>query len=151
MITASTTLDAFVTSIRTRLATQLSFAQNRVFLVDKLRMSDSAVPNLQIELMSLTAVADNTGLNVSTIEYKVHAVVKVEKDFGKSSTQRLSDTKSAFLVARNAANALRLWKPDTGSSNQVWTRLDSGSHDDAAGLASASASFRSFIRLMDDG
>lgn len=151
MITADTTLAAFFGSIRTRLNSQLAYATNRIFIVDKLRMTDAAVPNLQIEPVSLTAVGDNTGLNVCTLEYRVHALVKVERDFEKSSTERLVGPKSAFLIARNVANALRLWKPDAGSTNQVFMRLDGGQHDDSAGLASASATFRCYIRLMDNG
>lgn len=151
MITATTTLGAFFSSIATQLSNQLSYAQNRVFVVDKLSLQDSAVPNLQIQPMSMTAVANNTGLNVCDIQYRIHAVVRVERDFAKRQTERLIDDRSAFLVANSAANALRNFKPNTGSSNQVFVSLEDGAYDELTKLGSASVTMRSYIRLNDDG
>lgn len=150
-ITATTTLGAFFSAIAGRVATQLSYAGNRVFVVDKLRLQDSAVPNIQIEPVSLTALGDMSGLNGSAIEYRLHAVVKVEYDFAKRMTESLVDNKSAFLTVNAAAAALVGYVPNTGSSEQVWVRLDGGSHDDLTGLVSASATMRSFVRIMADG
>jgi hypothetical protein len=150
-ITASTTLGAFFSAIAGRIATQLSYASNRVFVVDKLRLQDSAVPNIQIEPISLSAAGDMSGLNVSLIDYRVHAVVKVEYDFAKRMTESLVDNKSAFLTANAAAEALIGYVPNTGSSGQVWMKLDAGTHDDMTGLVSASATMRSFVRIMADG
>lgn len=150
-ITATTTLGAFFSAIAGRVATQLSYAANRVFVVDKLRLQDSAVPNIQIEPVSLTALGDMSGLNGSAIEYRLHAVVKVEYDFAKRMTESLVDNKSAFLTVNAAAAALVGYVPNTGSSEQVWVRLDGGAHDDLTGLVSASATMRSFVRIMADG
>ena len=150
-ITATTTLGAFFSAIAGRVATQLSYASNRVFVVDKLRLQDSAVPNIQIEPVSLTALGDMSGLNGSAIEYRLHAVVKVEYDFAKRMTESLVDNKSAFLTVNAAAAALIGYVPNTGSSEQVWVRLDGGAHDDLTGLVSASATMRSFVRIMADG
>ena len=150
-ITASTTLGAFFSAIAGQIATQLSYAGNRVFVVDKLRLQDSAVPNIQIEPISLSAAGDMSGLNVSLIDYRVHAVVKVEYDFAKRMTESLVDNKSAFLTANAAATALIGYVPNTGSSEQVWMKLDAGAHDDTTGLVSASATMRSFVRIMADG
>lgn len=150
-ITASTTLGAFFSAIAGRIATQLSYAGNRVFVVDKLRLQDSAVPNIQIEPISLSAAGDMSGLNVSLIDYRVHAVVKVEYDFAKRMTESLVDNKSAFLTANAAAEALIGYVPNSGSSEQVWMKLDAGTHDDLTGLVSASATMRSFVRIMADG
>lgn len=150
-ITATTTLGAFFSAIATKIATELSYASNRVFVVDKLRLQDSAVPNIQIEPVSLTALGDMSGLNGSAIEYRLHAVVKVEYDFAKRMTESLVDNKSAFLTANAAAAALVGYAPNSGSSGQVWMRLDGGSHDDLTGLVSASATMRSFVRIMADG
>lgn len=149
-ITATTTLGAFFSAIAGRVATQLSYASNRVFVVDKLRLQDSAVPNIQIEPVSLTALGDMSGLNGSAIEYRLHAVVKVEYDFAKRMTESLVDNKSAFLTVNAAAAALVGYVPNTGSSEQVWIRLDGGAHDDLTGLVSASATMRSFVRIMAD-
>lgn len=149
-ITATTTLGAFFSAIAGRVATQLSYASNRVFVVDKLRLQDSAVPNIQIEPVSLTALGDMSGLNGSAIEYRLHAVVKVEYDFAKRMTESLVDNKSAFLTVNAAAAALVGYVPNTGSSEQVWVRLDGGAHDDLTGLVSASATMRSFVRIMAD-
>jgi hypothetical protein len=150
-ITATTTLGDFFSAIAGRIASQLSLAGNRVFVVDKLRLQDSAVPNIQIEPVSLTALGDMSGLNGSAIEYRVHAVVKVEYDFAKRMTESLVDNKSAFLTANAAAAALKGYVPNSGSSEQVWMKLDAGTHDDLTGLVSASATMRSFVRIMADG
>lgn len=151
-ITTTTTLSAFFSSIATALATGLSYSSNRVFVVDRLRLQDSAVPNIQIQPISLSAVGDQTGLNVCAIEYRVHAVVKVERDVANRMTESLVGGRSAFLVANSAANLLRGHVPTgAGASNQVFMRLENGEHNDVEGLSSASAVMRSYIRLNDDG
>jgi hypothetical protein len=150
-VSTTTTLGDFFASIATQIKTALGYSSNRVFVVDRMRLQESAIPNIQIEPVSLTPLADNVGLNACQIEYRVHAVVKVEYDFAKRFTEALVDNKSAFLTANSVAEALRGFIPGTGSSSQVFMKLDSGAHDDATGLASASVTMRSFIRILADG
>lgn len=164
-ITATTTLGAVMTLLRTRVSAVLTGdpAQatpiERVAVVDKLRLQDSGLPCIQIEPVSLQSIAEYTSMNVMSFEYRVHAVVKVELDMGKRSEKRMVGglaygdpyPRGAFTLAVAVCDRLIGYKPNTGTSPQVFQRLDSGQHDDVEGLASASASFRMMIRLMVDG
>ena len=151
-ITTTTTLQAFFSGIASTIATALAYSTNRVFVVDRLRLQDSAVPNIQIQPVGMSAVGDQSGLNVCAVDYKVHAVVKVERDFAQRATESLVGARSAFFVANIAANALRLYTPaGSGASNQVFMRLEIGEHNESEGLTSACATMRSFVRLNDDG
>lgn len=161
-ITASTTLEAMLDLVRFRLTylfnTSATEASNRVMVVDKLRLQDSAVPNLQIEPMNLSAIGEYTSMNVVAFEYKVHAVVKVELDMGERSQRRMVGDpqydiypKGAFPWAVKVADRLIGYKPNAGCESQVFLRLENGTHDEVAGLASAAAHFRTMIRLMVDG
>ncbi len=148
--TSTTTIGDFFKALATRLSSQMSVAANRCFIVDKLHLQDSAVPNFQIEPSSMIVMGDETGLNVFVLEYKVHAVVKVEYDFARRMTEKLVDNKSAFQEAFNAASALNKYEP-TGAENQVFLRLENGNHDSQAGLTYATATFRTFLRVLADG
>lgn len=156
-ITASTTLETVLNLIRFRLSylfdTGASTASNRVMVVDRLRLQDGAVPNLQIEPLSLQAIGEYTSMNVMVFEYKVHAVVKVELDIGERSQKRMvgDSSKGAFTWAVRVADRLIGYKPNDGSEAQSFMRLENGTHDDVAGLASAAAQFRTMVRLMNDG
>ena len=162
-ITASTTLEVMLNLIRVRLSYLFDpaavTASNRVFVVDKLRLQDGAVPNLQIEPISLQAIAEYSSMNIMAFEYKVHAVVKVELDQGQRSQKRMigdspgggAYPKGAFKWATDVADRLIGYKPNTGSESQVFLRLENGTHDDVEGLASAAAHFRTMVRLMADG
>lgn len=150
---STTTIEAFFAAIATRLQGQLSVAANRCFVVDKLRLVDSAVPNFQIEPSALVIMGEETGLNIFVVEYKVHAVAKVEYDFDSKQTQRLTKAtgqKGAFQQALDAASALNKHEP-TGAENQVFLRLDNGGVDETTGLAYATATFRSYVRCLADG
>lgn len=164
-ITATTSLEAVITLIRTRLSSLFTLDPNtatpvnRVFVVDKLRLQDAAVPNLQIEPLSLAAIAEYSSMNVMSFEYRVHAVVKVELDQGQRAEKRMVGNtpvgenypKGAFTWAVAVADRLIGYKPNNGSDAQVFLRLESGQSDDVEGLASASAHFRTMVRLMTDG
>jgi len=151
--TNTTTIEAFFSAIATRLQSQLSMAANRCFVVDKMMLVNSAVPNFQIEPSTLIIMGEETGLNVFAVEYKVHAVVKVEYDFdGKKGEQltKATGAKGAFQRAFDAASALNKHEP-TGAENQVFLRLDNGGVDETTGLAYATATFRSYVRVLADG
>lgn len=161
-ITASTTLETVLNLIRFRLTylfdQSATTASERVAVVDKLRLQDSAVPNLQIEPISLQAIGEYASMNVMAFEYKVHAVVKVELDPGQRAQKRMIGDaptggypKGAFAWAVQVSDRLIGYKPNTGSEAQVFLRLENGTHDDVAGLASAAAHFRTMVRLMADG
>lgn len=161
-ITASTNLETVLELLRLRLTYLFDPAAvaaiNRVMVVDRLRLQDTAAPNLQIEPLSLNAIGEYSSMNVMAFEYKVHAVVKVELDMGERSQKRMvgeglggSLTKGAFPWAVRVADRLIGYKPNNGSEAQVFLRLDNGTHDDVAGLASASAQFRTMVRFMADG
>ena len=134
-------------------------ASNRVFVVDRLRLQDGAVPNLRIEPLSIQAIGEYSSMNVMAFEYKVHAVVKVELDQGQRAQKRMvgdkpvggAYPKGAFKWATDVADRLIGYKPDNGSESQVFMRLENGTHDDVEGLASAAAQFRTMLRLMTDG
>jgi len=151
--TSTTTIGAFFAAIAARLQSQLSMAANRCFVVDKMMLVNSAVPNFQIEPSTLIIMGEETGLNVFAVEYKVHAVVKVEYDFdGKKDEQltKATGAKGAFQRAFDAASALNKHEP-TGAENQVFLRLDNGGVDETTGLAYATATFRSYVRVLADG
>jgi len=152
--TATTTIEAFLADIATRLTGAPSaMAANRCFVVDRLRLVDTAVPNYQIEPSSMVIIGEETGLNIFLVDYKVHAVVKVEYDFDGKQTQRLTKAtgqKGAFQLALEAAVRLNKHEP-TGAENQVFLRLDNGGVDEATGLGHATAHFRSYLRVMADG
>jgi len=148
--TSTTTIGDFFKALATRLSSQMSLSANRCFVVDKLHLQESAVPNFQIEPSSMVIMGDETGLNIFVLEYKVHAVAKVEYDFAKRMTERLVDNKSAFQEAFNAASALNKYEP-TGAENQVFLRLDNGTYDAETGLTYATATFRTFVRVLADG
>lgn len=161
-ITASTTLETVLNLIRVRLTYLFDpaavTASNRVMVVDKLRLQDAAVPNLQIEPLNLSAIGEYSSMNVMAFEYKVHAVVKVELDQGERSQKRMIGDapvggypKGAFVWAVKAADRLIGYKPNTGTEAQTFLRLENGTHDEVAGLASAAAQFRTMVRLMTDG
>lgn len=161
-ITASTTLETVLNLIRVRLTYLFDpaavTASNRVMVVDKLRLQDAAVPNLQIEPLNLSAIGEYSSMNVMAFEYKVHAVVKVELDQGERSQKRMigdapvgGNPKGAFVWAVKAADRLIGYKPNLGVDSQVFLRLENGTHDEVAGLASAAAHFRTMVRLMVDG
>jgi hypothetical protein len=156
-ITTTTTLETVLDLIRLRLTylfdTQAATASNRVMVVDRLRLQDASVPNLQIEPLNLQAIGEYTSMNVMVFEYKVHAVVKVELDMGERAKKRMvgDSEKGAFAWAVRVADRLIGYKPNTGSEPQSFMRLENGTHDDVAGLASAAAQFRTMVRLMNDG
>lgn len=150
---SATTIGAFFAAMAARLQGQTGLENYRCFVVDKLRLQESSIPNLQIEPVSMTVMGDETGLNIFVMEYKVHAVVKVEYDFADKQTQRLTKAtgqKGAFQMAYDAAAALNKYEV-TGSENQVFMRIDNGGVDDTMGLAYATATFRTFVRVMTDG
>lgn len=163
-ITANTILENALILIRTRLTYLFDpdavVPSERVMIVDKLRLHDSAVPNLQIEPVSLQAIAEYSSMNIMAFEYKVHAVVRVELDMGNRSQKRMVGQVDlatdalpvgAFEWAIKVADRLIGYKPNTGTESQVFLRLENGTFDDGAGLASAAAHFRTMMRLMADG
>lgn len=161
-VTASTTLETFFAALSARIVAQLpaTLAGTRAFVVDKLRLQSSAAPSIQIEPVTLQTIAENTSVNAMVLEYRVHAVVKVEFDLGKRETKRLlGDAATAGALPRGAfplvvaiASGLSGWSITGGASDaQVLLRVEGGAHDDLEGLASASAAFRTMIRVMNDG
>lgn len=137
----------------TRIQSQVGVAANRVFVVDKLRLQDSNIPNFQIEPVSMTILGDECGVNAFDLRFQVHAVTKTEYDFAAKPTQKLvKDTsqKGAFQYAVDVATALNKW--DTaGSENMVILGIANGGVDDTTGLSHATASFRTFLRAFSDG
>ena len=163
-ITASTTLQAFFTSIKNTLAPVLhagdTVAGNSIFVVDRLRLQNMAVPCLQLEPVTITSMGENSGMNIVHFEYRVHAIVKVELDFGKGSEQALlaegsttsgAAARGAFALAVEVVSALIGTKPSAGSEVQVFMRLENGGGADLEGLTTASATFRTMLRLTNDG
>ena len=152
-LSATTTIGAFFAALATKIKTDLTWtsAANRVFVVDKLRLQDSAVPNIQIEPVSMVPLAPNTGANTYVIEYKIHAVVKVEYDMGGRMTERLVDDKSSFLTANTVAGILIGMEDTTSYSRQICVRVDGGSHDDTLGLTTSAATFQCHVRTLSDG
>ena len=149
----ATTIGAFFAAVITRLNSQTSLASNRIFVVDKLRLQDSAVPNFQIEPVSMTILGDETGLNVFQLEFRVHAVVKVEYDFASKPTQaltRATASKGAFQYAVDIGSALNKHEV-TGSENIVIMSVINGGMDDVTGLAHATITFRTLLRVYTDG
>lgn len=160
-VTASTTLETFFAALATRINSQLTAALSgtRVFVVDKLRLQSSIVPSIQIEPMSLQAIGEQSGMNAMVLEYKVHAVVRVEFDLGDRQTKRLltdgtigTNPRGAFPLAFAVANGLKGWSMTNESSDaQVFLRVEGGMADDLEGLASAYAQFRTMLRVISDG
>lgn len=154
----------FFDAIKDRLASVLkstdTTAKNNIFVVDKLRLQNPAVPALQIEPISLQSIGENSAMNAMHLEYRVHTVVKVEQDFGKGSEQAMlgegattsgAAARGAFALAVKVADTLIGYKPNTGSEAQVFLRLENSGAHEMEGLTTASASFRTMIRLMNDG
>lgn len=161
-ISASTTLATFFGAIVTRLTGSLgvTIASGRIFVVDKLRLQSASVPNIQLEPISLTVLGEHAGVNAMSLEYKAHAVVKVEQDIGKRETRSLlADAptvgvlpRGAFPLALQVASTLQGWEPSsTWGDAQVLLRVEGGIQDDVEGLTTAYAQFRTMIRLMNDG
>lgn len=151
-LSATTTIGAFFAALATKIKTDLLWtsAANRVFIVDKLRLQDSAVPNIQIEPISMVPLSENTGVDVCLVEYKIHAVVKVEYDMGGRMTERLVDDKSSFLTANTVVGILVAMADTTTYSRQIFVRMDGGAHDDTLGLTTAAATFRCNVRTLND-
>lgn len=163
-ISATTNLNAFFGSLKNRLAHLLhendATARNNIFVVDALRFQNTAVPALQIEPVSLVSIGEQSAMNVMVLEYRVHAIVKVEQDFGKSSDQAMlglgptssgAVARGAFTLATAVADRLIGYKVNDASEVQVFMRLERGENNDVEGLTSASAYFRTMIRLFADG
>jgi len=150
-LTATTPIGTFFAAVITRIQSQLTVAAHRVFVVDKLRLQDAAVPNFQIEPVSMIPLAENTGANTCIVEYKVHSVVKVEYDAGGRMTEKLVDNKSAFLQMNTVAAALLGMAETTSYTRQMFLRMDSGAHDEAQGLTTATGHFRCHVRTLSDG
>jgi hypothetical protein len=161
-VTASTTLASFFDDIVDVISDgSTSFQNARAFVVDKLRLQSSAVPCFQIEPISLQTIGEQSGMNAMVLEYKIHAVVKVEMDYGKQPSQRLiSDSirsgedlpKGAFPMALAIADRLRVMQGvGSGYDAQVLLRVEGGASDDLEGLTSAYAHFRTMIRINGDG
>ena len=161
-VTASTTLETFFAALSARIVAQLpaTLAGTRAFVVDKLRLQSSAAPSIQIEPLSIQTIGEQSSVNAMTMEYKVHAVVKVEFDLGKRETKRLlgdapgvgTMPRGAFPLAVAVASGISGWAMTNASSSaQVLLRVEGGAHDDGEGLASAFAHFRTMLRVMNDG
>jgi hypothetical protein len=161
-VTASTTLETFFAALSARIVAQLpaTLAGTRAFVVDKLRFQSTAAPNIQIEPISLQTIGDQSSVNAMTLEYRIHAVVKVEFDIGKRETKRLlGDAPTAGTMPRGAfplvvaiASGVSGWAMTNASSSaQVLLRVEAGSHDELEGLATANAQFRTLLRVMNDG
>lgn len=163
-ISDTTNLHNFFDAIKNRLAHVLhsgdSVARNNIFVVDTLRWQNSAVPALQVEPVSLVSIGEQSAMNVMVLEYKVHAIVKVEQDFGKGSEQAMlglgpttsgAAARGAFVLASAVADRLIGYKVNDASDVQVFMRLERGENNDMEGLTSASAYFRTMIRLFSDG
>ena len=146
----TTTLALFFDAVALAIETNASLAYNRVYVVDKLRLQDAAVPNIQIEPVSMVPMSPNTGVHTCIIEYKVHAVVKVEYDMGGRMTKKLVGTKSAFLNANFVTAILAAMVDTTSYSRQAWLRMDGGAHDDALGLTTAATTFQCHVRIQSD-
>lgn len=149
-LTATTTLAVFFNALASAIETGATLPDNRVYVVDKLRLQDAAVPNIQIEPVSMVPLSPNTGVHVCLIEYKVHAVVKVEYDMGGRMTKRLVGTKSAFLNANFVTAILAAMADTTSYSRQIFVRMDGGAHDDALGLTTAATTFQCHVRIQSD-
>lgn len=148
-----TTIGTFFAAVATRLQSQLSVAANRVFVVDKLRLIDPNVPNFQIEPVSMTIMADESGTNAFYLDFRVHAVTKTEYDYSDKPTQKLvraTAQKGAFQYAADAASALNKYEA-TGASNIVIMSLINGGVDLTTGLSHATATFRTMLRVFSDG
>ena len=148
-----TTIGAFFSAVATRIASQLSLAANRVFVVDKLKLLDSNVPNFQIEPVSMNIMADEVGVNAFFLDFRVHAIAKVEYDFAGKTTQKLTratSAKGAFQYATDVASALNKYEA-TGASNIVIMSIIAGGVDEVTGLSHATATFRTMLRVFADG
>ena len=163
-ISANTTLMTFFDLIKDRLATVLktgdTTAKNNIFVVDKFRPQNPAVPAFQIEPLTLQSIGEQSAMNAMHLEYRVHAIVKVEQDFGKGSEQALladgtttsgAAARGAFALAVKAADRLIGYKPNDACASQIFMRLENTGHMDLEGITTAAASFRTMIRLMNDG
>ena len=149
-LTVSTTLALFFDAVALAIETGATLPGNRVFVVDKLRLQDSAVPNIQIEPISMVTLSPNTGVHVYLIEYKVHAVTKVESDMGGRMTKRLISGKSAFFYVKFVSAILAAMVDTTSYSRQIFLRSDGGAHDDALGLTTAASTFQCYVRMQND-
>ena len=150
-LTATITIGNFFLGLITRIQSQMTVAAHRIFVVDKLRLQDAAVPNFQIEPVSMIPLAENTGVNVCLIEYRVHSVVKVEYDSGGRMTEKLVDNKSAFLQTNTVADALLGMAETTSYGRQIFVRMDGGVYDETHGLTTATGTFRCHVRTLSDG
>lgn len=163
-VTGTTSLHTFFDLIKDRLAPVLktaeAVARNNIYVVDKLRLQNPAVPCIQVEPVSLASIGENSAMNVMSLEYRVHAIVKVEQDFGKGSEQAMlgegtttsgAAARGAFTLAVKIADTLIGYKPNPGSECQVFLRLENGGNAELEGLTHASAYFRTMIRLFQDG
>lgn len=163
-ITNTTALHTFFDLIKDRLASVLktgaTTALNNIYVVDKLRLQNPAVPCLQIEPLTLQIIGENSAVTAMNLEYRVHAIVKVEQDFGKGSEQAMlaegpttsgAAARGAFAMAVAVAERLRSYKPNDGSDAQVFLRLENGGNAELEGLTHASAYFRTMVRLFADG
>lgn len=148
-----TTIGTFFLAVRTRLQSQLSVAENRVFVVDKLRLIDPNVPNFQIEPVSMNIIADESGTNAFYLDFRVHAVTKTEYDYSDKPTQKLIRAtlqKGAFQYATDAASALNKYEA-TGAANIVIMSIINGGVDTTTGMSHATATFRTMLRVFADG
>ena len=148
-----TTIGAFFLAVRTRLQSQLSVAENRVFVVDKLRLIDPNVPNFQIEPVRMIVMGDECGLNAFQLDFSVHAVTKTEYDYSDKPTQKLiraTPEKGAFQYATDAASALNKYEA-TGAANIVIMSIINGGVDTTTGMSHATATFRTMLRVFADG
>ena len=148
-----TTIGTFFLAVRTRLQSQVSVAENRVFVVDKLTLIDPNVPNFQIQPVSMNIVADESGTNAFYLDFQVHAVTKTEYDYANKPTQKLvraTGAKGAFQYAADAASALNKYEA-AGASNIVIMSIVNGGVDTATGLSHATATFRTMLRVFADG
>ena len=59
--------------------------------------------------------------------------------------------RGAFALAVEVVSALIGTKPSAGSEVQVFMRLENGGGADLEGLTTASATFRTMLRLTNDG
>lgn len=150
-LTTTTTIGAFFAAIASAIQSGASLAAGRVYVVDKLRLQDAAVPNIQIEPVSMIPLSENTGVQVCIVEYKVHAVVKVERDLAGRMTERLVDDRSSFLLANTITGILKGIVDTVSYSKQVFIRMDGGAYDEAEGLTTTAASFKCHLRTLSDG
>lgn len=137
-----------------------TIATGRIFVVDKLRFQNAPVPNIQLEPISLATLGEYAGVNAMSLEYKAHAVVKVEQDIDNRATRSLLANppsvgvlpRGAFALAVQVASALQTWEPDaTWGDAQVLLKVEGGTHDEVEGLTTAYAHFRTMIRVLNDG